>query len=121
LPGATVFSTQGGLVVHSGTAVFERLVRLVEKLDAFYGRGALRLGLAGRDCELLLELNGFLTAVEAGVEALVREALVNAGEPDRAVWVAIMLMSFPVWSGFNRLGLPASDLAALKSGFLSAR
>lgn len=92
----------------------ERLVRLVEELDAFYGRGELRLRLAGRDRELLPELNGFLTAVEAGVEALVREALVNAGEPDRAIQIAIMLMSFPVWSGFNRLGLPASDLAALK-------
>jgi AcrR family transcriptional regulator len=91
-----------------------RLVRLVEELDSFYGRGALRLGLAGRDRDLLPELNGFLTAVEAGVEALVREALALAGEPERAVQVAIMLMSFPAWSGFNRLGLPASELADLK-------
>ena len=45
----------------------ERLVKLVEELDAFYSRDALRLGLAGRDRELLPKLNGLLTAVEAGV------------------------------------------------------
>src|SRR3954452_2972642 len=44
----------------------ERLVRLVEEVDAFYARGAHRLGLAARDRELVPELNDFLTAVEAG-------------------------------------------------------
>jgi AcrR family transcriptional regulator len=91
-----------------------RLAKLVDELDAFYGRGALRLKLASRDRDLLPELNGFLTAVEAGVEALVREALANSGEPEPAIKMAIMLTSFPVWSGFNGLGLPASKLAPLK-------
>jgi AcrR family transcriptional regulator len=92
----------------------ERLARLVEELDAFYSRGALRLRLAARDRELVPALHGFLTAVEAGVEALVREALANSGEPEPAIKMAIMLTSFPVWSEFNRLGLPASKLAPLK-------
>ena len=51
----------------------ERLVRLVEEVDAFYARGAHRLALATRDRELVPELDDFLTAVEAGVMALVRE------------------------------------------------
>jgi hypothetical protein len=92
----------------------ERLVKLVDELDAFYSRGALRLRLAARDRDLVPELNGFLTAVEAGVEALVREALANTQEPDRAVQVANRLMSFSVWQEFNRLGLPAPELAALR-------
>jgi AcrR family transcriptional regulator len=92
----------------------ECLVRLVEELNAFYSRGALRLRLAARDRDLVPELDGFLTAVEAGVEAFVREALTMAEEPERAVQVAIRLMSFPVWQELNRLGLPASELAAFK-------
>jgi AcrR family transcriptional regulator len=91
-----------------------RLVKLIEELDSFYLRGKHRLRLASRDRELLPELNGFLTAVEAGVEALVREALAKAGEPERAVRVAILLTSFPVWLKFHELGLPAPDLADLK-------
>jgi AcrR family transcriptional regulator len=96
----------------------QRLARLIQELDDFYGRGALRLRLAGRDRELMPELHGFLTAVEAGVEALVRQALANAGEPESAVRVVITLTSFPVWSQFNRLGLPVPELALLKARIL---
>jgi AcrR family transcriptional regulator len=92
----------------------ERLIKLIDELDAFYIRGSLRLGLASRDRELVPELHGFLTAVEAGVEALVREALATAGESEKAVKVALMLMSFGVWTGFNKLGLPPSELKELK-------
>jgi hypothetical protein len=53
----------------------DRLVLLVEELNAFYARGALRLALAARDRDLVSELDGFLTAVQAGVMALVREVL----------------------------------------------
>jgi hypothetical protein len=91
-----------------------RLVKLVETLDDFYGRGSLRLRLASRDRELVPPLHGFLSAVEAGVEALVRAALATSGEPERAVRVAITLTSFPVWLEFERLGLPKSELAELK-------
>jgi AcrR family transcriptional regulator len=96
----------------------ERLAKLIDELDAFYSRGSLRLGLASRDRELVPELHGFLCAVEAGVEALVREALAKAGEPEKAVQVALILMSFNVWTGFNRLGLPPTELRALKLSML---
>jgi hypothetical protein len=75
----------------------------VETLDDFYGRGSLRLRLASRDRELEPPLHGFLSAVEAGVEALVRAALATSGEPDRAVRVAITLTSFPVRVRASRL------------------
>ncbi len=88
----------------------ERLKRLVEELDAFYRRGALRLGLAARDRQLVPELDGFLTAVEAGVAALIREAL--ADQP-QAIPVVTALTSFPVWSEFQKLGLTAPESTAL--------
>lgn len=92
----------------------ERLGKLVEELDAFYTRGALRLAFAARDRELVPELHGFLTAVEAGVEALVREALAKSGAPERAVQAAIAMASFPVWTAFNRLGLPKPEMRKLR-------
>ncbi len=92
----------------------DRLVRLVEELDGFYGRGALRLGLAARDRELVPALDGFLNAVEAGVEALVREALDGADAPERTVQMVLGLMSFPVWRAFGRLKLPPAERAGMK-------
>jgi len=96
----------------------ERLAKLIEELDDFYGRGALRLGLAGRDRELIPELHGFLTAVEGGVEALVREALAKSGAKEEEIQVAIALTGFPVWTALNRLALPRAELAAMKVRFL---
>ena len=91
-----------------------RLERLVAETDAFYARGALRLALAGRDRDLVPELEAFLGAVEAGVEALVREALRLAAPPEPAMQVVIGLMSFPVWSTFARLKIPPGDLPGFK-------
>lgn len=88
----------------------ERLTRLVEELDAFYRRGALRLGLAARDRQLVPELDGFLTAVEAGIGALIKEAL--AGQ-EHAIPVVTALTAFPVWSQFQALDLPAPERTAL--------
>jgi AcrR family transcriptional regulator len=87
-----------------------RLVRLVEELDAFYTRGELRLRKAGHDRERLPELEGFLSAVEAGVEALVREALRLRPLPEDTIRVAIAQASFPVWSAFQKTGLPAAEI-----------
>jgi AcrR family transcriptional regulator len=95
-----------------------RLARLIDELDDFYGRGSLRLGLAGRDRELIPELHGFLSAVEAGVEALVRAAFANSGEPEEAIQIVLALTSFPVWQSLQRLGLPQAELAAMKVRFL---
>jgi AcrR family transcriptional regulator len=99
-----------------------RLSRLVDELDAFYGRGALRLTLAARDRELVPELDGFLHAVEGCVEALVREALRPARPPEGVVQVVLALMQFPVWAAFNRLGVPrAVRLGLLECGMAAAQ
>jgi AcrR family transcriptional regulator len=87
------------------TGLGERLERLVEEIDAFYRRGALRLGLAGRDRELIPALEYFLTAVEAGVDAYVAEALAPSKPPKRTVEVVAAMMSFPVWQRFSKLEL----------------
>jgi AcrR family transcriptional regulator len=86
-----------------GTA--RRIEKLVEEIDAFYRRGALRLHLAGRDRDLIPELDQFLKAVEAGVEAYVEEALAPAKPPRHTIEVVAALMSFPVWQRFGRLEL----------------
>jgi AcrR family transcriptional regulator len=106
---------EAAAVVFSGlTARGERLGRLLAELDAFYGRGAHRLKMAGNDREKLPELDGFLSAVEAGVEALVREALKGAEVPERAVRIVAGLVSFPVWTELNKAGLPEADLFKLR-------
>jgi AcrR family transcriptional regulator len=105
-------------VFAGATTLRERLERLVVEVDGFYARGAHRLGLAARDRELVPELDQFLNAVEAGVEALVNEALADAGQPERTRQVVLALMSFPVWSAFNRLTLPPSEALALRVGLL---
>jgi AcrR family transcriptional regulator len=87
------------------TGTSERLAKLVEEIEAFYRRGALRLGLAGRDRELVPELDHFLKAVEAGVEAYVEEALAPSEPSRRTVEVVAAMMSFPVWQRFRQLGL----------------
>jgi AcrR family transcriptional regulator len=98
------------------TGATERLEKLVEEIDAFYRRSALRLGLAGRDRELIPELNQFLNAVEAGVNAYVTEALAPSKPPKRTVEIVAALMSFPVWQRFRQL-----DLSELKSRELTLR
>jgi AcrR family transcriptional regulator len=90
------------------------LVRLVEELDAFYMRGAHRLALAARDRELVPELDGFLTAVEAGVVALVREALAKTGDVEHVVQVAVACTSFGFWTQFRRVDLAPAELTRLK-------
>ncbi len=64
------------------TGTQARLQRLVEEVDRFYRRGALRLTKAHADRHRIPELDGFLRAVEAGVAALVREAVKDQGLPD---------------------------------------
>ena len=89
----------------------ERLDRLVEELDAFYGRGAHRLDMAGRDRDKLPELDAFLSAVEAGVEALVREALKGAAISEHTVRIVAGLMSFQVGRNSTRAAFPAKSFS----------
>ena len=80
--GATVWDEIQPPLPENAPAVFaglgtrqQRLERLVAELDAFYDRGAVWLGIAARDRDRVPELDAFLRQVEAGVEALVREAI----------------------------------------------
>jgi AcrR family transcriptional regulator len=115
--GAHVWAEMQPPVPDAAASVFEgaakpeaRLTRLVEELNAFYERGAHRLALAARDRELVPELDQFLMMVDAGVEALVREALTGRGS-DREVPIGMSIMSFPVWSALRKAGLPAAEFA----------
>lgn len=87
----------------------DRLRRLVEELDAFYARGAHRLNLAWRDRDLMPEIDGFLRAVEAGVDALVGEALAPDGPSPSALRVAAALTSFHVWQSLQRQGFDEAE------------
>jgi AcrR family transcriptional regulator len=96
----------------------QRLARLIETIDVFYTRGKHRLALASRDRELVPPLHGFLSAVEAGIGALVREALRPAGLPDRTIEVVAAMVSFPVWLRFSQLDLPPDELRQLRLGLV---
>ena len=85
----------------------ERVARLVATLDAFYARGAHRLALAWRDREIVPELDAFLAAVEAGVAALVAEAV--GAEAARRAPAMQALAGFPVWAALRR-ALPPRDV-----------
>ena len=92
----------------------EKLARLIAETDAFYERGAHRLTLAARDRDMFPELDGFLTAVGAGIDALVSEALSPPVPDRRTVGVVAALVSLSVWKDLNRLDLAPSELASLK-------
>lgn len=81
----------------------DRLQRLVDEVDRFYRRGALRLAAAHADRRLIPELDAFLCAVEAGVAALVREAVKDEPLPEAAIRLAIALTDFPVWTSMRRV------------------
>ncbi|MEW9804442.1 TetR/AcrR family transcriptional regulator [Mesorhizobium sp. ZMM04-5] len=90
----------------------ERLERLFDEVDAFYLRGAHRLALAARDRELVPELHQFLSAVEAGVQAHVAEALAPSAPPGVVADAATALFSFPVWQRLRQLDLPDAGFKA---------
>lgn len=81
----------------------DRLRRLVEELDGFYRRGALQLTKASADRHLFPELDRFLRAVEAGVAALVREALKDEAMSETALQLVLALTDFPVWGSMQRI------------------
>jgi AcrR family transcriptional regulator len=85
----------------------ERLEHLVAELDAFYDRGAVWLGHAARDRDRVPELEAFLRQVEAGVEALVREAM-DAGSPE-AIRLVTALADVAVWRSLKRLEAPPAE------------
>jgi AcrR family transcriptional regulator len=86
----------------------ERLERLVRELDAFYRRGEFRLVRAAQDRDRVPALDVFLNQIDACVEALVREALAGAIEPD--IQRVQALTDFRVWLSLKRLRLPKPKL-----------
>ena len=78
------------------------LHRLVDEVDRFYLRGALRLTAAHADRHVIPELDAFLRAVEAGVAALVREAVKDQTLPDAVLQLLIAMTAFPVWTSLRR-------------------
>jgi AcrR family transcriptional regulator len=100
----------------SGTRA--RLQRLVEEVDRFYRRGALRLTKAHADRHLVPELDGFLRAVEAGVAALVREAVRDQALPHSVLQMLIALMAFPVWTSMQTIDVEDEQRRRLVAGLL---
>jgi AcrR family transcriptional regulator len=96
----------------------ERLAHLVRELDAFYRRGEFRLTRAAQDRHRVAALDAFLTQVEAGVEALVREAMAGGSEAEMRIVLA--LTDLRVWSSLKRLQLPKYRLAAFMLRLLKA-
>ena len=81
----------------------DRLQRLVDEVDRFYRRGALRLTAAYADRHLIPELDEFLRAVEAGVAALVREAVKDRNPAGRRAAASDRA------DGFSGVDLDAED------------
>jgi AcrR family transcriptional regulator len=101
--GAHVWQEMRPPVPGEAAAVFEgittrnaRLRRLTETLDAFYRRGEFRLVKAGQDRDRVAGLDFFLTQVQAGVEALVREAL-GKEAPEHETRLVLALTDLKTW------------------------
>jgi AcrR family transcriptional regulator len=120
--GARVWETIQPPLPEDAPAVFDgldtrrkRLDRLVAELDVFYGRGASLLTAAARDRDRVPELDAFLRRVEAGVEALIREAFKGENLPELAIRVVVAMTELPVWESLGGLGVPAKELMRLKA------
>jgi AcrR family transcriptional regulator len=100
---------EGAPAVFAGLAGGKpRLERLVAELDAFYGRAVVWLGHAARDRDRVPELDAFLRRVEAGVAALVREAM-GAGTSEAAIRLVTALTDVSVWQSLKRLDAPPAE------------
>jgi AcrR family transcriptional regulator len=95
----------------------QRLERLVAELDAFYGRGAVWLGIAARDRDRVPELDGFLRQIDTGVEALVREAA-GAGSSEAEIRFMTALADVSVWQSLKRLDAPPAEFRRTMTGLL---
>lgn len=97
----------------------DRLERLVEAVDRFYLRGAHRLTAAHADRHVIAELDQFLSAVEAGVGALVDEAVRDDPLPAPVRPLLLALTSFPVWTALRRLAGDDPERRRLFAGLLA--
>ena len=95
----------------------QRLERLVAELDAYYGRASIWLGIAARDRDSVPELDGFLRQVDAGVEALVREA-VGTGSSEAVIRLMTALADVSVWQSLKRLDVAPAEFRRTLAGLL---
>ncbi|SHG83120.1 transcriptional regulator, TetR family [Kaistia soli DSM 19436] len=100
-----------------------RLRRLVEELDRFYARGALRLERAVADRDHVPELDQFLVAVETGVAFWVDYAAKDPeqphGTPPTTIRRLLALTSFGVWLSMVRVGLGPEERVDLLAQVLA--
>jgi AcrR family transcriptional regulator len=89
-----------------------RLERLVSELDAFYARGSLRLIKAANDRDRVPELDQFLISVDAGIEALIKEAVADEAPSRSLIGVLMALCSVSVWHAMQRAELAEADRQA---------
>jgi AcrR family transcriptional regulator len=122
--GANVAAVTQPPIPENAPAVFagltergQRLERLVAELDAYYGRASVWLGIAARDRDRVPELDGFLRQVDAGVEALVREA-VAAGSSEAEIRLMTALADVSVWQSLKRLDAPQAEFRRMMAGLL---
>jgi len=97
----------------------DRLERLVDEVDRFYQRGALRLTGAQADRHVIPELDLFLRAVEAGVGALVHEAVKDDALPNAVLQLLTALTTFPVWTSLRRIAGDDTERRRLFTGLLT--
>lgn len=97
-----------------------RLERLVNELDAFYTRGSLRLIAAANDRERVPELDQFLTAVDAGIEAFIKEAVADEAPSQSLIGVLMALCSVSVWEAIKRAELAEADRQATLADILAS-
>jgi AcrR family transcriptional regulator len=90
-----------------------RLKRLISEIDAFYERGSFRLISAGNDRDRVPELDQFLKMVDAGLEALIRDAIVDEAPGEPIISVMMALCSVSVWQRLNRANLTALERQAI--------
>lgn len=94
------------------TTTRERLERLVSEFDAFYTRGSLRLIAAANDRDRVPELDQFLLAVDAGIEAFIREAVADEPPIQSLIGVLMALCSVSVWQSMKRAEFGDADRQA---------
>jgi len=95
------------------TTTRARIERLVSEFDAFYARGSLRLIAAANDRDRVPELDQFLTMVDAGIEAYIKEAVANEALGRSLIGVLMALCSVHVWKAMTRADLAEADRQAI--------
>jgi AcrR family transcriptional regulator len=90
----------------------DRLRQFVEAVSDFYGQARLPLDGARNDRGRVAELNESLCWVEAGIEALAREALALEEAQEPKIQLVLALTDFGVWQSLRDHGF--SEAEALK-------